>query len=227
VGGGDRGGREPGDDVPGAAAPRLAAQKKTVTAAERDEGARAAWREAAAGLDPADLLFLDETSTHTAMARRRARAPRGVRAVGSVPRNRGPNVTLLAVLGPGGIATSLAVEGAADGLAFDAFVAAFLVPALRPGQTVVLDNLAVHKSARARASVEAAGARLLFLPPYSPDFNPIEAVFAKVKEALRAAAARTREDLHAATKAALDAVTAADAAGCYADCGFPLTMQPL
>jgi transposase len=198
-----------------------------VTAAERDEDARAAWREEAAGLDPAELLFLDETSTHTAMARRRARAPRGVRAVGSVPRNHGPNVTLLAVLGPGGIATAMAVEGAADGLAFDGFVAAFLVPALRPGQTVVLDNLAVHKSARARELVEAAGARLLFLPPYSPDFNPIEAVFAKVKEALRAAAARTREDLLAATKAALDAVTAADAAGCYADCGFPLPMQPL
>jgi transposase len=198
-----------------------------VTAAERDEEARAAWREEAAGLDPAALLFLDEASTHTAMARRRARAPRGVRAVGSVPRNHGPNVTLLAVLGPGGIATSLAVEGAADGPAFDGFVAAFLAPALRPGQTVVLDNLAVHKSARARALVEAAGARLLFLPPYSPDFNPIEAVFAKVKEALRAAAARTREDLLAATKAALDAVTAEDAAGCYADCGFPLTLQPL
>ena len=119
------------------------------------------------------------------------------------------------------------VEGAADGVVFDAFVATFLAPALRPGQTVVLDNLSVHKSARARELVEAAGARLLFLPPYSPDLNPIEPIFAKVKEALRAAAGRTREDLLAATKAALDAVTAEDAAGCYADCGFPLTMQPL
>jgi transposase len=160
------------------------------------------------------------------VARRRARAPRGARAVGSVPRDRGPNVTLLAVLGPRGIATSLAVEGAADGPAFDGFVAAFLVPALRPGQMAVPDNLAVHKSARARALVEAAGARLLFLPPYSPDVDPIEAVFAKVKEALRTAAARTRDDLLAATKAALDAVTAEDAAGCYADRGFPRRCNP-
>lgn len=198
-----------------------------MTAAERDEAARAAWREEAAALDPAGPLFLDETSTRTAMARRRARAPRGERGGGVVPRNHGPNVTLLAVLGPAGIATALTVEGAADGVVFDAFVAAFLAPALRPGQTVVLDNLSVHKSARARDLVEAAGARLLFLPPYSPDCNPIEPIFAKVKEALRAAAGRTREELLAATKAALDAVTAEDAAGCFADCGFPLTMQPL
>ena len=170
----------------------------------------------------------------TALARRRARTPRGARAGGCAPagpcrapRNHGPNVTLLAGLGPGGIATAMAVEGAADGVAFAAFVAAFLAPALRPGQTVVRDNLAVPKSARARASVEAAGARPLFLPPSSPACNPIEAVVATVKEALRAAAARTRADLLAATKAALDAVTAADAAGCYADCGVPLTMHPL
>lgn len=213
--------------MPRPAPPGLAVEKKTLTASERDEAARAAWRAAIAALDPADLLFLDETSTHTAMTRRRARAPRGQRAGGAVPRNHGPNVTLLAVLGPDGIATALSIEGAATRSVFDGFVAAFLVPVLRPGQTVVLDNLAVHKSARAQALVEAAGGRLLFLPPYSPDFNPIEPVFAKIKTHLRASAARTGDDLLAATKDALDAVTAADAAGCYADCGFPLPTQLL
>jgi transposase len=205
----------------------LAAQKTTLTASERDADVRSAWREAAAALAPADLLFLDETSTHTAMTRRRARAPRGKRAHGAVPRNHGPNVTLLAVLGPRGIATALSIEDAATREVFDGFVEEFLVPVLRPGQTVVLDNLAVHKSARAQTLVEAVGCRLLFLPAYSPDFNPIEPVFAKVKTALRASAARTADALMEATKDALDAVTAQDAAGCYADCGFPLPVQLL
>ena len=163
--------------------------------------------------------------SRTALTRPRARAPRGERAVGAVPRNHGPNVTLLAVLGPDGIATALSIEGATTRPVFDGFVAEFLVPLLRPGQTVVLDNLAVHKSPRAQELVEAAGCRLLFLPPYSPDLNPIEPIFAKVKTALRAAGARDRDRLLAATKDALDAVTPADAAGYYADCGFPLALQ--
>jgi transposase len=212
--------------VPRPAPPGLDPQKKALTASERDEAARATWRADADGLDPATLLFLDETSTHTALTRIRARAPRGRRAVGSVPRNHGPNVTLVAVLGPAGIATACSFEGALTGAIFARFVEAFLVPVLRPGQTVVLDNLSAHKRAGAQEAVEAAGCRLLFLPPYSPDFNPIEPVFAKVKEALRAAGARDHADLLAATKAALDAVTPADAEGCFADCGFPLMSQP-
>lgn len=213
--------------MPRAPAPRLVAQKKSLRASERDEQARAAWRDAAAALDPADLLFLDETSTHTGMTRLRSRAPRGERAVGPAPRNHGPNVTLLAALGPGGVVTSVSIPGATTRAVFDAFVAEFLVPALRPGQTVVLDNLSAHKSARAQGLIAAAGCHLRFLPPYSPDFNPIEPIFAKIKPALRVAAARGPTALLAATKAALDAVTPADAAGCYADCGFPLPLQPL
>jgi transposase len=211
--------------VPGIAPAGLAAQKKTLSASERDEDARAAWREEVAALDPADLLFLDETSTHTALTRRRARAPRGQRAHGRVPRNHGPNISLLAVLGPTGVLTALSIEGATTRPVFDACVAECLVPALRPGQTVILDNLAVHKSPRAEALVAAAGCRLLFLPPYSPDFTPIEPVFAKVKTSLRASAARTPDALLDATQTALDAITAGDAAGCYADCGFPLPLQ--
>lgn len=184
---------------------------------------RAQWRAETADLAPMDLLFLDETSINTAFTRLRARAPRGQRAQGAAPRNHGPNVTLLAVLGPTGIATSVAIPGAATRAVFNAFVDQFLAPQLRPGQTVILDNLSVHKSADARARIEAAGAKLVFLPPYSPDFNPIEPIFAKVKTWLRSAAARSHDDLIDATKVALDAITAHDAAGCYADCGFLLT----
>jgi transposase len=129
------------------------------------------------------------------MTPRRARAPRGERAVGAAPRNHGSNVTLLAALGPTGIAAPLVVEGAADGLAFAAYVREVLAPALRPGQVVVLDNLGAHKGEAARAAIEAAGCRLLFLPAYSPDFNPIELAFAKLKEHLRRIGARTIDDL--------------------------------
>jgi transposase len=199
------------------------AQKKSPIAAERDEQTRAQWRAETAAFAPDDLVFLDETSTHTAFTRLRARAPRGQRAPGTAPRNHGPNVTLLAVLGPTGVLTSLAIPGPATRPVFDAFVDRFLAPLLRPGQTVILDNLSVHKSATAEARIAATGAHLRFLPAYSPDLNPIEPIFAKVKTALRAAAARTHDDLLAATKAALDAVTAQDAAGRYAACGYPLT----
>jgi len=200
----------------------LAAQKKSLIAAERDEAARTAWRDEAAALDPADLIFVDETSTHTAMTRRRARAPWGARAVGRVPRNHGPNVTLLAALTPAGIGPTVAIIGAVDGAAFAAYAERILAPSLRPGQVVVLDNLSAHKSAEARKAVEAVGGRLLFLPAYSPDFNPIELAFAKVKHRLRAAAERTPDALVVATAAAIDAVSAADARGFYAHCGFAL-----
>jgi transposase len=222
VGRGHRHAGQPGDDVAGTAASGLAAQKKSLIAAERDEAARTAWRAEAAALDPTDLIFVDETSTHTALTRRRARAPRGERAVGRTPRNHGPNVTLLAALTPAGVGPALAITGAVDGAAFALYAKRLLAPSLRPGQIVVLDNLSAHKCAEARTAVEAAGARLLFLPAYSPDFNPIELAFAKVKERLRAAAERTPEGLVAATARAIDAVTATDARGFYAHCGFPL-----
>ncbi len=222
MGGDHRGAGQPGDDGAGAAAGRLAAQKKSLIAAERDEVARTAWRDDAAGLDPADLIFIDETSTHTALTRRRARAPRGERAVGRIPRNHGPNVTLLAALTPQGIGPALILPGAVDSAAFAVYAERVLAPRLRPGQVVVLDNLSAHKSADARRAVEAAGGRLLFLPPYSPDFNPIELAFAKVKARLRAAAERTHDGLVVATASAIDAITAADARAFYAHCGFPL-----
>lgn len=173
-------------------------------------------------------MFLDETASHLAMTPRYGRAPRGQRVCGAVPRNRGRNTTLIAALTAEGIGAAMTLPGALDGPAFVAYVRAFLVPTLRPGQVIVLDNLAVHKIAAARALVEAAGCALLFLPAYSPDFNPIEHAFSKVKEALRRAGARTRETLEAALAAALDTVTASDAHGWFRHCGYhPPVAQPL
>ena len=174
-----------------------------------------------------DLVFVDESSTNRALTPRRARAPRGQRAIGSAPRNRGSNVTLLAALTPSGVAAPLVVEGAADGAVFAAYVREALVPALRPGRVVVLDNLGAHKGEAARTAIEAAGCRLLFLPAYSPDFNPIELAFAKLKQALRRAAARTYEALVEAIGAALATITAADARAFFAHCGFPFPDQHL
>ena len=180
-----------------------------------------------AGADPAALVFLDETSTPTTLTPLRARAPRGERAVGRVPRGRREAASWLATLTPAGVGESLLVPGAVDRAAFDAFVERLLVPSLRPGQVVVLDNLSVHKSARARQAVEATGCRLVFLPTYSPDFNPFELAFAKIKERLRRTAARAADVLVAAIGEALDTVTAADARGYFALCGFPLPGQQL
>lgn len=181
-----------------------------------------AWRAETETLDPAQVVFLDETSTHTSLCRRYARAPRGVRAYGQVPRNHGHNVTLLAALTPDGIGPCMTISGAIDGAAFAAYVQTFLVPSLRPGQVVILDNLSAHKSATARDAIAAAGCTLRFLPAYSPDFNPIELAFSKLKASLRAAAARDPDALHRATAAAIDGITPADARAFYAHCGFPL-----
>lgn len=176
--------------------------------------------------DPAQLLFLDETSTPTTMTPLRARSPRGSRVTGRVPRRRWHNVTLLATLTPTGIGQSVVVNGSANRQVFDAFVEQHLIPALRPGQIVILDNLNVHKSARARAAIEAAGCRLCFLPTYSPDFNPIEPAFSKIKQALRRAEPRSYEEVLAATKPAINAITATDATNYYRDVGYALPDPP-
>ena len=201
----------------------MAAQKKSLIATERDEAARATWRTEMAGLNPAELIFVDETSTHTALTRRRARAPRGQRAVGAVPRNHGPNTTLVAALTPTGIGPALTIQGSVNSAAFIAYAQHVLAPSLRPGQVVVLDNLSAHKGEAARRAVEAMGARVVFLPAYSPDFNPIELAFAKIKQQLRTAAQRAERGLLAATAQAIDAVSVTDAHGFYAHCGFPLS----
>ena len=175
-----------------------------------------------AAIDPRDLVFLDETSTPITLTPLRARAPRGQRAVGRHPRGTPPHIAWLATLTATGLGESLVVNGTVDGQVFDIFVARVLAPSLRPGQVVVWDQLNVHKSARARALIEAAGCRVVFLPSYSPDFNPIEQAFAKAKQALRRRGARSWETVVAAITDVLPTVTAADARAFFADAGFPI-----
>ena len=167
------------------------------------KAARQAWFEGQPDLDPDRLVFLDETAATTTMARRYGRAPRGERCRLAVPLGHRRTTTVTAALRSTGLLATTLFEGAANGERFRDYVARTLVPALQPGDTVVLDNLRVHKVAGVREAVEAAGARLLFLPPYSPDFNPIEQAFAKLKALLRTAAARTTADLHRAIRHAL------------------------
>jgi len=155
-----------------------------------------------------------------------ARAPRGERAPGRAPARRGTNVTLVAALSLEGSGAAMTLAGALDRAACEVYVRDVLGPTLRPGQVVIWDNVRAHQGDGVRAAIEARGCRLLFLPPYSPDFNPIEEAFSKLKEALRRAEARTREALEAAIAAALDAITAQDARGWFAHCGYLPLAQP-
>jgi transposase len=163
---------------------------------------------------------VDECSTNIALTTLYARAPKGERAFGRAPSNWGKNLTLIASLSTEGIGAAMSVEGATDGAAFETYVEHFLAPTLKAGQVVVMDNLQVHKSLRVKELIEKAGAEVLFLPPYSPDFSPIEEAFSKLKGILRRIGARTRKALMEATGQALDAVSRRDAVGWFKHCGY-------
>jgi transposase len=173
------------------------------------------------------FVWVDECGVHTSLTRLRARAPRGERAHGSVPRNRGKNIVLMASMTlEGAMGECMAVEGSTKGYVFEAYVEHFLAPSLRPGQVVVMDNLGAHKTDRVRELIEERGCGLWFLPAYSPDLNPIEEAFSKVKSRLRKAAARTREALVEAMGEALCSVTPKDAEGWFTHCGYGSAGQP-
>jgi transposase len=182
--------------------------------------ARRRWRRQQPKLDPARLIFLDESGAKTNLTRLRARAPRGQRAHGCAPCGHWGVMTMLGALRLDGTTTCLTLEGATDTAVFRAFVEQCLVPTLRPGDLVVMDNLTPHKSAPTLALIRAAGAEVVFLPAYSPDLNPIEKMWSKVKTFLRSAAARTPDALIEAIAAALAEVTAQDALGWFASCGY-------
>lgn len=150
------------------------------------------------------------------------RAPRRERAVGRVPRNHGKATSLVAALPPGGLRAPHRRLGAFTADRFAAYVEQTLCPALRPGQVVVLDNRSIHQDRRVRAAVAAAGCRLLFLPPYSPAFSPIELAWSKVKAALRRAGARAQEALDAAIDHVVATISAQDAGGFFRHCRYPL-----
>ena len=154
---------------------------------------RARWRRHQHKIDPSRLVFIDETWAKTNMTRTHGRAPRGARLLAKVPHGHWQTLTFLAALRHDRITAPCVFDGPINGESFRAYVEQFLVPTLRPGDVVVLDNLGSHKGQAVRAAIRAAGAHLLFLPPYSPDLNPIEQVFAKLKTLLRKAAERTVE----------------------------------
>lgn len=178
-------------------------------------------------MDVRRLVFVDESGMHTSMDRLRSRAPKGERAYGHVPRNRGKNTTLVASMSLSGMGESMVVEGATDSEVFEVYVEHFLAPALREGQVVVLDNLGAHRPKRIRELIEARGAELVFLPSYSPDLNPIEEAFSKIKNILRKVGARTHESLMEALSGALGEVTPWDAAGWFDHCGYEVEVRYL
>jgi transposase len=173
------------------------------------------------------LVFVDEMGSNTSLHELYAYSPKGERAYCSVARNRGKNTTLLSSMTFCGMGPSMVVEGGTDGAVFEGYLRELLVPALREGDVVVMDNLSVHKSETVRELIEGAGAQVLYLPPYSPDFNPIEEAFSKVKGLIRRAEARTREALVEAIGQALDAVTDQDARGFFEHRGYRTMGQPL
>lgn len=194
-------------------------------ATERNEEERAAWRKNASKFPTETLVFIDERGSNIALTPLYARAPKGERARGNVPRNRGKNTALIAALALEGMGAALILEGSANTMAFELYVEQVLAPSLHVGQIVVMDNLQAHKSARVRTAIEAKGCQLLFLPGYSPDLSPIEEAFSKLKTALRRAGARTREALEEAIGQTLLTITAQDAQGWFQHCGYPLPTQ--
>jgi Transposase and inactivated derivatives len=207
-----------------AAAARLDAQKKSLRAAEQDRAdiakAREEWLAGQPDLNPENLVFIDETWAKTNMARLYGRALRGQRLVAPVPHGHWMTTTFVAALRHDEIAAPCVFDGPMDGASFLAYVEHFLVPTLRHGDVVVMDNLASHKVAGVKAAIERAGATLRYLPAYSPDLNPIEQAFAKLKAALRKAAARTFGALIEAIAQALADFTPQECANYIANSGY-------
>ncbi len=175
----------------------------------------------AAVVEPERLVFVDECGTHTSLAPIYGYAPRGERLRLSVPRGHGKNTTsLLSSMTLSGMGPSLAVEGATTARVFETYVEKVLAPSLRPGQIVVMDNLGAHRPKRIKELIEEHGCELVYLPSYSPDYNPIEEAFAKIKNLLRKAAARTKEALVEAIAAALRTISAQDARGFFEHAGY-------
>jgi transposase len=221
--------RAPGERVHHVARPHArgtTTQKKSLHASERDteraQQARVRYWQRIASFDPRRLKFVDESGVNLAMTRLYGRAPRGERVIGAVPQNYGHNVTMLGALGVHGIQAVMTVEGATDTEVFRTYVRQVLGPSLAPGDVVVLDNLGVHKAVGIQQMLARRRARLLYLPPYSPDLSPIEPCWGKVKVSLRTAKARTREALDRAITQALTLLTATDACSWFMHCGYAL-----
>lgn len=202
----------------------LTRKKKSTHAAEQDRPdvaeARRHWPEKMAGVAPKDLVFLDETGANTAMQRTHGYAPKGKRVLGSVPFKGWQAVTFVGVLTAEGLLAPWALEGAMNGEWFLAYVEQILVPALRPGMVVVMDNLPCHKVQGVEEAIRAAGCRLEYLPAYSPDLNPIENAYSKLKRALRDWAARTVEGVYEALRQIITRFSPSECLNYFRRCGY-------
>jgi transposase len=179
---------------------------------------RKAWRRKIRRVDAGQLRFIDESGAKTNMTRLYGRCKGGERLVDSTPNARWETTTMIGAVDAKGSTELMVIEGATDGAVFRAYVKHVLAPTLRPGEIVVMDNLSSHKSAAIREMIEATGAELWYLPPYSPDFNPIEKMWSKVKASLRASKPRVVEEIHEAVRKALKQITPQDARGWYESC---------
>lgn len=202
----------------------MAFQKKSLRASEQDrpdvKARREEWKAAQNKLDLSRLVFLDESGAKTNMTRLRGRAKGGSRCVDDAPHGHWCTTTMISSVRLDGTTACMAIDDATSAEVFREYVRQVLLPTLRSGDIVVLDNLSAHKDKEALALIAAVGAEVWFLPPYSPDLNPIEKMWSKIKELLRAAKARTSDALLAAIAAALQTITSQDAQGWFASCGY-------
>jgi transposase len=198
----------------------MVAKKKSLRASERDPWLRALFEVQISELNAHDLVVVDEFGCNLDFTRRYSWAPIGTRAYDSLPRNTPPNQTIIASLQLSGMGPSMRLSGGTDTVAFAAYIEHVLGPTLRPGQIVLLDNLSAHTAPRIAALVAARGCQLWFLPPYSPDYSPIELAFAKIKAILRKVGARTVECLEQAIAEALNQISPEEAAAFFRHCGY-------
>jgi transposase len=210
-----------------AALARLDIQKKTAHALEQERPGllkqRQEWFDDQLDLDPERLVFIDETGLNTKMARIRGRAPKGERCRAGIPHGHWKTTTFTGALRLTGMTAPMVLDGAMNGAAFLAYVEQVLAPTLSPGDVVIMDNLPAHKASGIREAIEATGATLRYLPPYSPDFNPIENAFSKLKALMRARAERTIDALWTAVGEVIDLFTPAECANYFAACGYDPT----
>jgi transposase len=208
----------------GTAEAEVDVEKKVLKASEQDRPdvvqQRAEWKVRQAGLNPECLVFIDETWAKTNMTRPRGRSPKGTRLVAKVPYGHWKTTTFLAALRTSGLTAPLVVDGAINGELFLAYVRQHLIPTLHPGDIVIMDNLASHKKAGIRTVIESVGATVLYLPPYSPDLNPIENAFSKFKWLLKSSAERTVALLWKRCGELLDTITATESRNYFRHCGY-------
>ena len=211
---------QPKHELSWLASARTDEKKKTKRAAEADPVERAAFREKHQTLPLECLVFIEEFAGTIAMTRPRARAPIGERAATIEPFNHGQNISTIGAMGLRGVCAPMLIAGAVNTEVFDLYVEHLLVPVLRVGDIVLLDNVKFHYSERASSLIEAAGAQVLPIPAYSPDFNPLEHCIAKLKEPLRSLKARTKRKLYHALAKAIEKVTTDDILGWFKHCGY-------